>query len=99
MDDKKIIDLYWKRSESAIAETDKKYGRITRNLSLNKYEYYNAKKRGQGETQVVFEELQGCIASTGNVEDAIEDMLLSEKLNCFLEGLPTEKRKIFMRRY
>lgn len=88
MDDKKIIDLYWKRSESAIAETDKKYGRycstiafnilhnredaeecvndtyfkvwgviptlrplkfsafigrITRNLSLNKYEYYNAK--------------------------------------------------------
>lgn len=23
MDDKKIIDLYWKRSESAIAETDK----------------------------------------------------------------------------
>ena len=43
--------------------------------------------------------MQGCIASTGNVEDAIEDMLLSEKLNCFLEGLPTEKRKIFMRRY
>ena len=99
MDDNKIIDLYWKRSEFAIAETDKKYGRITRNLSLNKYEYYNAKKRGQGETQVVFEELQGCITSTGNVEDAIEDMLLSEKLNCFLEGLPTEKRKIFMRRY
>ncbi len=43
----------------------------------------------------MFEELQGCIASTGNVEDAIEDMLLSEKLNCFFKGLPTEKRKIF----
>lgn len=144
MDDKKIIDLYWKRSESAISETANKYGRycntiafnilhnredaeecvndtylkvwgviptlrplrfsafigrITRNLSLNKYEYYNAKKRGQGETQVAFEELQECIAGVDNVENVIEDMLLTEKLNCFLEGLPTEKRKIFMRRY
>lgn len=144
MDDKKIIDLYWKRSESAISETDRKYGRycntiafnilhnredaeecvndtylkvwgviptlrplkfsafigrITRNLSLNKYEYYNAKKRGQGEMQVAFEELQECIASVGSVENAIEDMILTEKLNCFLEGLSTERRKIFMRRY
>lgn len=27
MDDKQIVDLYWERSESAIAETEKKYGR------------------------------------------------------------------------
>ena len=27
MEDKQIVDLYWKRSEEAIAETDKKYGR------------------------------------------------------------------------
>ncbi len=27
MDDKQIVDLYWERSEAAIAETDKKYGR------------------------------------------------------------------------
>lgn len=27
MEDKQIVDLYWERSESAIAETDKKYGR------------------------------------------------------------------------
>lgn len=144
MDDSKIVDLYWKRSESAISETDKKYGkycnaiafnilhnredaeecvndtylkvwgsiptlrplkfsafigRITRNLSLNKYEYYNAKKRGRGETQVALEELQECIAGVDSVEDAIEDMILTEKLNCFLKNLPAERRKIFMRRY
>ncbi len=144
MDDKSIIDLYWKRSESAISETAAKYGRycntiafnilhnkedaeecvndtymkvwgviptlrplkfsafigkITRNLSLDKYEYYNAKKRGQGEMQIALDELQECIAATDSVEDAMEDMLLTEKLNCFLEGLSTEKRKIFMRRY
>ena len=27
MDDKRIVDLYWMRSESAISETDKKYGK------------------------------------------------------------------------
>lgn len=27
MEDKQIVDLYWKRSENAIAETEKKYGR------------------------------------------------------------------------
>ena len=27
MEDKQIIDLYWERSETAITETDKKYGR------------------------------------------------------------------------
>ena len=27
MEDKQIVDLYWERSEDAIAETDKKYGR------------------------------------------------------------------------
>ncbi|MBQ8388651.1 MAG: sigma-70 family RNA polymerase sigma factor [Clostridia bacterium] len=27
MEDKEIVDLYWERSESAIAETEKKYGR------------------------------------------------------------------------
>ena len=27
MEDKEIVDLYWERSENAITETDKKYGR------------------------------------------------------------------------
>ena len=90
MDDKQILDLYWERSEAAISETSKKYGKycryiafnilrndedseecvndtylrawnsippnrpsvlktflgkITRNLSLDRYELLNAKKR------------------------------------------------------
>ena len=28
MEDYQIVDLYWQRSESAIGETDKKYGRM-----------------------------------------------------------------------
>ncbi len=35
MDDRKIIDLYLSRSEDAITETDKKYGKTCRRLSEN----------------------------------------------------------------
>ena len=35
MDDKQLIDLYWARSESAIAETDKKYGKFCHRIAFN----------------------------------------------------------------
>lgn len=35
MDDTRIIDLYWQRSEHAIAETDAKYGAYCRMVALN----------------------------------------------------------------
>lgn len=35
MDDGKIIDLYWERSESAISETAEKYARYCRFISFN----------------------------------------------------------------
>ena len=34
MEDGRIIDLYWAREETAIAETDKKYGNYCRSLSM-----------------------------------------------------------------
>ncbi len=35
MDDKTIVDLFWKRSERAIAETDAKYGRFCYHVAFN----------------------------------------------------------------
>lgn len=35
MDDKRIIDLYWKRSENAIKETSVKYGRYCYTIAYN----------------------------------------------------------------
>ena len=35
MDDSRIIELYWLRSEEAIAETDLKYGRLCRYIAKN----------------------------------------------------------------
>ncbi len=35
MEDRRIVELYWSRSESAISETDKKYGRYIYNIANN----------------------------------------------------------------
>ena len=35
MDDKRIIELFWERSEQAIAETDKKYGKYILHIARN----------------------------------------------------------------
>lgn len=74
-------------------------GKITRNLSIHRYEYYKAKKRDYEETTITIEELQDCIPNSDNVEGIIDDMMLTEIINRFLSGLSMEKRKIFMRRY
>lgn len=35
MEDYQIVDLYWKRSETAISETERKYGRMLRSISFS----------------------------------------------------------------
>ena len=146
MDDRAIIDLYWERSERAIGESGKKYGRllysvadrilhspedseecvndtwlrawnampparpeilsaffakITRNLSLNRLEKRNAKKRGSGEAAAAVEELSEILADTrtSSPEGEAEMLELTEILNRFLADLPKEKRQIFLKRY
>lgn len=144
MDDSKIIELYLDRSEQAISETSKKYGRychyiaytilhndedseecvndtylrtwnaippnrpnrlqtflgkITRNLSLNKWEKLSAEKRGAGQISIILDELAECIPNNENVENIVEDMVIKDILNHFLDRLPDETRQIFVRRY
>ncbi len=74
-------------------------GTITRNLSLNKFKYYHAEKRGLGQTECALTELEECIPGQNNVEQAIENKMLVEILNRFLAKLKPKTRKIFMRRY
>ncbi len=35
MEDKKIVELYWERSESAITQTQKKYGKYCHHIAMN----------------------------------------------------------------
>lgn len=74
-------------------------GKITRNLSLNRYRRYTAEKRGGGQVVLALEELQECVPAVGRVEQIVDDMALEEALNRFLASLSTQTRKIFMRRY
>ena len=74
-------------------------GKITRNLSLNKLEKKRAEKRGGGNIEAVFDELSECIPGDKGLSDITDSMVIRDLLNEFLEALPKETRKIFVRRY
>lgn len=74
-------------------------GKITRNLSINRFKQYTAEKRGLGQTEIVLSELEDCIPAETDVEQIVEEMVLVEALNRFLRGQPEQKRNIFIRRY
>ena len=144
MDDSKIIELYMERSEQAISETSKKYGRychyiaysilhndedseecvndtwlrawnampperpdylklflaaITRNLSLARLKERKTAKRGGGAAALALDELSECVSGSPEVEDAVIAKELSESVGRFLDTLPPETRKLFLRRY
>ena len=74
-------------------------GKITRNLSLNRWELYNAEKRGSGQIPLALDELHECIPTSDCADQIVDDLALAEIFNRFLAALPKEKRMIFMRRY
>lgn len=141
MDDNRIIELYFKRSEEAVKESSNKYGKqcgiiaynilrshedseecvndtwfrawnvippgrpsrlsaffgkITRNLAIDRYRKQNSEKRGKGETALCLDELAECV---GREETFTDDLLLKDALERFLEELSPKAREIFMLRY
>ena len=74
-------------------------GKITRNLSLNKYKMGKAQKRGSGEFALVLDELDECIPSPTTVEQVIDDAELEQLINIFMHSLPKRECTIFLLRY
>lgn len=74
-------------------------GKITRNLSFNKYRHDHTEKRGGGEIVFILDELTDCVSDIDNVEQIIERQELIKEINIFVKSLPTDKRNIFVRRY
>jgi len=74
-------------------------GKITRNLSLDRYRQYSAKKRGLGQVELALSELDEAIPSASSVEQETDGKELVEALNRFLESLPEQKRIVFVQRY
>lgn len=144
MEDHKIIDLYWNRSESAISESSAKYGnychsisynilhntedvsecvndtwlaawntmppkrpdllgaflgKITRNLSLNRYKANATKKRGGSQTDLALSELEDCLSSGNPVEESVDQLILTKAIESYLLGQSRQRRMVFLRRY
>jgi RNA polymerase sigma-70 factor (ECF subfamily) len=78
-------------------------GRLVRNISLNKYEARNAKKRGgrpeDGSATLMLSELEECIPSARNVEEEVDGNELARTIDEFLATVKQEDRFYFVRRY
>ena len=144
MEDHKIIDLYWARSQQAIAESEAKYGpycrsiargildraedaeecvndtwfrawnamppqrpnilsaffgKLTRNLSLDRWRKERAAKRGGSQVEVALHELEDCLPGKDTPEETLRRKEFRDGLNRFLETLPERERVIFVSRY
>lgn len=103
-DSEECVSDTWLRAWGAIppaipASLKAFFGKITRNLALDRYDAAKAKKRGGGDTETALDELSEVIPDNGAAASALEEIELTEILNTFLASLTPEKRKIFMRRY
>ena len=141
MEDSKIIELYFKRSETAVKESQDKYGKycgviannilhsgedaeecvndtwfkawniipphkppkldaffgkLTRNLAIDRFRRLRSGKRGNGEIALCLEELAECV---GKEETFTDTVSLRDALDRFLEELTSQARELFILRY
>lgn len=74
-------------------------GKITRNLSLDRYRKDHAQKRGGGEVEVCLDELEECVSDGSNVEGEILAGELKDTIQAFVTNLAERDRNVFIRRY
>jgi len=144
MEDGKIIDLYWARSQQAIAESAEKYGpychtiarrilereedaeecvndtwlhawnalppqrpgvqsaffgKLTRNLSLDRWRRLRAAKRGGTQVEVALHELEDCLTDRRRPDEELEAGETAELISAFLRRQSRADRALFIRRY
>ena len=74
-------------------------GKLTRNLSLNRYKQNTADKRGGGEVPVVLDEIAELVSDTDSIEQEVDCKVLVKAIDAFLDRLPSVQRSIFICRY
>lgn len=74
-------------------------GKITRNIALNVYEKMHRSKRGGGQVDVVYEELEEVVAGSNSPQEQVELELLTSCINSYLETIPKINRLVFVGRY
>lgn len=74
-------------------------GRITRNLSINRYKAKYAEKRAATEFGISLDELDDCIPDTNTVEKDLSSKELGSIISSFLMEQTASMRKVFVLRY
>ena len=74
-------------------------GKITRNLSLDRYKLLTAQKRGMGQVELALSELEGCVPAQTDMEQIADEMVLVDTIEAFLRSQPRTERNIFIGRY
>ena len=144
MEDSKIIDLYWARSQQAIEVSEEKYGpychtiarrilereedaeecvndtwlhawnamppqrpgvlsaffgKLTRNLSLDRWRRIRAAKRGGNQVEIALHELEDCLPDRRTPDENLEAAETAALISAFLRGRSETDRALFVRRY
>ena len=73
--------------------------KIARNLAFTRWRKQTAAKRGGGETELVLEELAGCIPGPERIDDQLNAWELAKTIRSFLDTLPKREQDIFLQRY
>ena len=74
-------------------------GRITRNLSLDRYKFNKAKKREGSEFELLLTELEDCISSNLTTEAEFDSNFVVQIINDWLLSQSSENRVLFVKRY
>ena len=74
-------------------------GRLTRNLSLDRWRHNRAAKRGGPQMEVALEELRDCLSAPGRPEERLEARETAALISRFLREQPALNRVLFLRRY
>ena len=74
-------------------------GKLTRNLSLDRWDQAQAQKRGGGRTKLLLSELSDCIPAADSIEKAMEDKAISAAISRWLRQQTPKNRVAFVRRY
>ena len=75
------------------------FGRITRNLALDRYRSAHRAKRGGDEMTAALEELGQCVSGNDDPEAVFQEKELGRCINRFLLTQPRRDRNVFLCRY
>lgn len=75
------------------------WGKIVRNLALNRYKHFTAQKRNLGQIPLALSELEDCITPAHSLQTATECREITASINRFLKEQTVENRIIFIKRY